>query len=188
MRALPALAVALAIACSPAEAPPAETPEENPAAEAPAPAQDDPIADAVSALPEALQAGATVMDWENNVLREGTNGWTCMPNRPSTPGPDPMCFDEVAMAWAAAWMAAETPQISGVGLSYMLMGGADASNSDPFATEPPEGSDWLVAGPHVMIFVPDPATLDAMTDDPASGGPWVMFKGTPYAHVMMPIQ
>lgn len=157
------------------------------AALAPGGTQEDIIKGAEAAAPTAIASEATVMDWDNNVLRQGSNGWTCFPDRPETPGPDPMCFDATAMAWAGAWMQGETPALAGVGLSYMLVGGADASNTDPFATEPPEGEDWVHAGPHVMIFVPDPADLDVISDDPNSGGPWVMFKGTPYAHIMMPV-
>jgi len=150
--------------------------------------QADMIRQAESAAPAAISKAATVLDWEMNVIREGTNGWTCMPDRADTPGPDPMCFDETAMAWAGAWMSGETPMLSGMGLSYMLAGGVDASNDDPFATEPPEGHDWIISGPHVMIFPTDPKSLDSMTSDMSTGGPWVMFKGTPYAHVMMPVK
>jgi hypothetical protein len=38
-----------------------------------------------------------------------------------------------------------------------------------------------------MIFVPDPKQLDSMSRDHTTGGPYVMWKGTPYAHIMMPI-
>ena len=42
-------------------------------------------------------------------LREGKNGWTCMPDSPTTPGPDPMCMDGNAMKWAGAWMGHKPP-------------------------------------------------------------------------------
>jgi hypothetical protein len=71
-------------------------------------------------------------------------------------------------------------------MAYMLAGGVDASNTDPYATEPPTGDEWIYTGPHVMIIVPDPAALDGLPTDPNSGGPYVMWKGTPYAHIMMP--
>jgi len=29
--------------------------------------------------------------------------------------------------------------------------------------------------------------LDAFSTDPKNGGPWVMWKGTPYAHLMVPV-
>ena len=69
------------------------------------------------------------------VLKQGTNGWTCMPDSPS-PGVDPMCFDKNGMDWADAWMTHKDPPKDKMAIGYMLMGGSDASNTDPFATEP----------------------------------------------------
>ena len=37
-----------------------------------------------------------------------------------------------------------------------------------------------------MIIVPDAALLEGVPTDPNAGGPYVMWKGTPYAHIMMP--
>jgi hypothetical protein len=85
-------------------------------------------------------------------------------------------------------MSHTTPTITRVGFSYMLQGGTDASNTDPYATEPTTGSDWITVGPHVMIVMPDTAMLAGLPTDPSNGGPWVMWKGTPYAHVMFPVQ
>jgi hypothetical protein len=38
-----------------------------------------------------------------------------------------------------------------------------------------------------MIAVPDLKSLDGLSTDPKNGGPWVMWKGTPYAHIMAPV-
>lgn len=187
----PALALLFVVACQ-NEAPPPEAD-----AAAPEPAKGTPdwvIASAMRAAPPAIAANATILDWPTveggapTQVRAGTNGWTCLPDIEFTPGPDPMCLDEAAMQWAVAWMSHTTPTLEHTGLSYMLEGGWDASNTDPFATAPPEGSDWIVTAPHIMIFPVDPASLDAMSADYTSGGPYVMFQGTPYAHVMMPVK
>lgn len=37
-----------------------------------------------------------------------------------------------------------------------------------------------------MMLTPDAAQLDALPTDPNNGGPWVMWKGTKYAHIMVP--
>jgi hypothetical protein len=37
------------------------------------------------------------------------------------------------------------------------------------------------------VIVPDPALLDAFTADHTTGKPYVMYKGTPYAHLMVPV-
>jgi hypothetical protein len=69
----------------------------------------------------------------------------------------------------------------------MLMGDAGASNVDPFAQGPTAQNEWVRTGPHLMLVVPDRAVLDGFPTDPENGGPWVMWKGTPYAHVMIPV-
>ena len=183
------------LACQPKteapEAPPAE------AAAPPVPAPDSPegkILVATAAGPPSISGAAAVMDWgatpdaPMTELRAGTNGWTCMPDIPTSPGPDPMCLDGVFMQWAGAWMAQKPPNLSGVGVAYMFKGGSDASNNDPFATAPATGEAWVDTGPHIMIAVPNPKSLDGMSDDYRTGGPFVMYKGTPYAHIMVPVR
>jgi hypothetical protein len=39
-----------------------------------------------------------------------------------------------------------------------------------------------------MIVVPDVTSLEGMSTDPNNGGPYVMYAGTPYAHIMAPIR
>ena len=125
------------------------------------------------------------------MLRNGTNGWTCMPSSPEEFGgasvADPMCLDKPFMQWAGAWMAKKDPQVSGVGIAYMLRGDKGASNTDPFATGPTATNQWIVSPPHVMVVVANPAQLEGISTDPKNGGPWVMWKGTPYAHIMVPV-
>ena len=57
----------------------------------------DLIASAVSAGPAAVTADAVVYgfaaDGSLMTLREGSNGWWCLPNDPTTPTEDPMCGD-----------------------------------------------------------------------------------------------
>lgn len=71
--------------------------ESNSAKATPAADHSDPIASAMAAGPPAIAEGATIVqaqaDGSMKTLREGKNGWTCMPDSPTTPGPDPMCMD-----------------------------------------------------------------------------------------------
>ena len=122
-----------------------------------------------------------------NELRAGTNGWTCITNTPVSPKVDPMCMDGSWMTWVDAWTKKATPKITAEGIAYMLQGGQDPSNDDPFASGPAPGTDWVETGPHVMVLPTDPKTLDKMPNDPKAGGPFVMFRGTPYAHLMVPV-
>ncbi len=157
---------------------------------------EDKIADAMSAAPRTIAEHATIVDRpampgaEGEVLREGTNGWTCTPSSESAlmeGQPNPSCVDETAQAWFAARAAQRTPRLDRVGFNYKLMGDNGASNTDPFASSPTAHNEWVVTGPHVIIFVPDVADLAALPSDPSSGGPYVMWRGTPYAHIMMPV-
>jgi hypothetical protein len=37
-----------------------------------------------------------------------------------------------------------------------------------------------------MMLVPDPSKLSDMPTDATNGGPWVMWRDTPYVHIMIP--
>ena len=151
------------------------------------------IAQAMSAAPPAIGEEATIYDLEVDedgafiVLREGSNGWSCFPDAPGTPSVDPMCLDQTWMSWLAALIAQEEPNTMVPGLAYMLQGGSDASNTDPFATEPAAGDEWVSSPPHVMLLMPGDLDQDAFSTDHASGGPYIMWAGTPYEHIMMPV-
>lgn len=151
------------------------------------------IAEAEKAAPAALSSHAAILAPDANgamqTLREGTNGWWCMPDNPASPGPDAMCGDANAMEWAMAWMNHSEPPPDKVGFIYMLAGGTDASNTDPYATEPTAGSDWVRTGRHVMI-VNAMSVMAGYPDDPVpdTSAPYVMWAGTPYAHLMLPVE
>lgn len=158
-----------------------------------APSDAELIASAISAAPPELGKGATVIamkaDGKFRVVRKGTNGITCIPDDPTSPGPDPMCLDKNAMEWAGAWMGHKPPP-NKVGFMYMLAGGSDASNTDPYATKPKQGNAWIATGPHVMIVGPAAATMPgyAAGAHPDTKKPFVMWGGTPYAHLMIPVK
>jgi hypothetical protein len=152
----------------------------------------DPVASAESAAPQSIAHDASVIQADANgaikTLREGTNGWTCMPDNPATPGHDPMCMDANALKWAQAWMAHKPPPANNVGLMYMLQGGSDASNTDPWGDKPSNGK-WVETGPHVMVVGAQSLNaLYPMNATPDTSKPYVMFGGTPYAHVMVPVK
>jgi hypothetical protein len=69
----------------------------------------------------------------------------------------------------------------------MLKGDKGASNTDPYATHATKDNHWVMSPAHVMVLPSDPKMLDAYPTDPNNGGPWVMWKGTPYAHLMVPV-
>ena len=155
------------------------------------------IQDARSAAPASIAEQATIVDWpmaegaSMRELRAGTNGWVCHPTTPqvfaSAAGRDPMCLDAEWQQLVKAWASRTSPTVRRLGVAYMLQGDAGVSNTDPFATQRTADNDWVVSGPHVMLALPDRALLDSLPSDPRGGGPFVMWKGTPYAHLMVPV-
>ncbi len=149
---------------------------------------EDPIKSAMSAGPESISAQATIIDWDFKVLRKGTNGWTCLPDRPDTLGPDPWCVNDPWLSFLKAYVKKEPPKYDQLGIAYMMMGDAPVSNTDPFATKPTATNEWVThVGAHLMVLVPDKNLLKAFSKDYRNGGPWVMWPDTPYAHIMIPI-
>ncbi len=149
------------------------------------------IRNALSAAPGTIAQKATVMDWpadpksnsKGRVLRQGSNGWTCMPDEPGKPQHNPMCVDETMMKWIMASIAGKKPDLDRVGLSYMLLGEVGADIGDLTATKPPPGKDWYYAGPHVMMVLPDAASaaLRDLNRDPSTNGPYVRWLRYPGA-------
>src|SRR4030095_11675795 len=98
MRALNRLAVATLIASIAGAALAAEkTAAADKAAAKKAPSEAQLIASAMRAAPAAVSQAATIFTLDDkgmHTLRKGTNGFSCMPDNPATPGPDPMCMDK----------------------------------------------------------------------------------------------
>jgi hypothetical protein len=175
-----------------APAPAAQAGKPAPAAKvgpvAPPATDADKIKSALAAAPAAISKDATVMDMPSmKVLKKGTNGWTCIPDGPS-PGVDPMCLDKNGMAWADAWMNHKDPPKDKMAIAYMLVGGSDASNTDPFATTPKSGDKWVDTGPHLMVLNIGDHFDGYPTTATNTKAPYVMFANTPYAHLMIPVK
>jgi hypothetical protein len=146
------------------------------------------IRSAMSAAPAVIAKDATIMDMPSmKMLRKGTNGWTCIPDGPS-PGVDPMCLDKNGMEWADAWMHHKDPPKDKMAVGYMLMGGSDASNTDPFAEQPNSGDRWVDTGPHIMILNIGDRFAGYPTTATNTKAPYVMYANTPYAHLMVPVK
>ena len=165
------------------------------AAKDPAPMTDQQLIEsATHAAPAKVSASASIVAADGKggmrTLRQGNNGFTCMPDNPTTPGPDPMCMDAAGMDWANAWMAKTPPTEGKVGLMYMLAGGTDASNTDPHASAPTKENHWVETGPHVMIVGAAPAFYDQYPKgaDPDTSAPYIMWAGTPWQHLMVPVK
>ncbi len=149
----------------------------------------DPIESAMTAAPASISHDATVMDWEMTVVREGTNGWTCLPDNANTPGTDPWCITEAWGNFLHAYMNKTDPTYDQIGFAYMMAGDTPVSNSDPYATEATGPEDWVTdLGAHIMMIIPDLSMLEGISTDHLNGGPWIMWPETPYAHIMIPLE
>ena len=141
---------------------------------------------ALSAAPAEIANGAKVVDMDAQgkmtVLREGTNGFTCFAGNPGVVGDDSMCADAAGLQWVNDAMAHKPKPTNSVpGVIYMLAGGTDWSASDPAATS----GTPIKEPPHWMIMWPfDPKTTGLSTDAKDSGT-WIMYAGTPWAHLMI---
>jgi len=147
----------------------------------------DYVAKIMTAAPASVVKGATIVQMQQNgnmrTIQTGSNGFTCM----IAGANDAMCADHNAMQWAGAWMTHTAPPNS-VGFVYMLAGDNGASNTDPYATAPASGNHWVKTGPHVMIVGPAAKGMGyPMSADPDPTKPYVMWAGTPYAHLMIPV-
>ena len=149
---------------------------------------------------------------DGSVLREGSNGWTAMPGNPrGMSNPEigwkdpheamPMVTDAQGMKWAMAYMAGTKPELDHDGWMYMLHGDMGEDNSvgmrmsvnndgkiDIKTKETAAEGQWIVSGPHIMLMPKDPSSLSGLTTDFNSGGPYIMFEGTGYDHVMIPVE
>ncbi len=147
--------------------------------------KEDMIADALSAGPASVTDDATVMDFDGNVLKQGSNAYTCYPQ---SPGMGPMCNSGQWDQLIGAVMSKGDFTATQISFSYMLAGEGSApgvSNSDPYHTDPRAADDWIKEGPHMMIAVPR-EMLEGMSHDP-NDSVYVMWGDTPYAHIMVRI-
>jgi hypothetical protein len=142
------------------------------------------IARAMSAGPSIVATGARIVDTDAQgntvVLREGNNGFTCMPGNPKVVGDPPMCVDVPALQWYADAKAHKPKPTNTVpGITYMLAGATQRSDTNPSdMTSMP-----FDVGPHWMIMWPfDPKTTGLPTKHKATGA-YIMFAGTPWAHL-----
>ncbi len=166
-----------------------------------APAADKPgskqaeIARALSAAPVAIRPGAAVISMDEKghetQLRSGNNGWTCLPHDPATPLGHPVCVDQSGWAWFQAAMTGHEPDPDKVGYSYMLQGGSTWSNTDVTATKLPPGRKAFIRLPaHVMVMNAKIANSSGFPsgEDPDTHKPFVMYGGTPFAILIIPLE
>ncbi|MDG2063330.1 MAG: hypothetical protein P8J67_07240 [Flavobacteriaceae bacterium] len=155
-----------------------------------------------TAAPSFIATNCTVIDSDGKtILREGTNGWTAMAGNPrGMSDPDngwkdpheamPMVMDTQAMKWAMAYMSGKKPELDHDGWMYMLHGdmGEDNTKQLVFNKEDAAEGHWIESGSHLMLMPKDPSSLIGQTTNFNSGSPYIMFEGTGYDHIMIPLE
>jgi hypothetical protein len=146
------------------------------------------IKSAESGAPDRISQKAAIVRLEPNGtvvnIRPGSNGFTCalFPDESNAP----FCGDRNAFRWFVAAMSKQPKPPTTGGVAYMAKGGVhyetpqgeivmSRSASTKEVREPPH---WM------LLTALDPATTGIPTR-PNAGGTYIMFAGTPYAHLMI---
>jgi hypothetical protein len=145
---------------------------------------------ALLAAPWSVAKDATVMipgdDGKLTEVKTGTNGFTCLPDIDGMPKADPFCGDAASMQWANDLMSgAPKPTNTVPGVAYMARGGWHFEKDGKILMKKAEGAKAVHEPPHWMIFWPFDSTASGLPSMPTTFGAYVMFDGTPYAHMMI---
>ncbi len=155
------------------------------------------VAAAASAGGPSFVSDAATIAWIDSaanlhVMRQGTNGFTCVIAVPD-PFAGPICGDQNAAAWLLAMLrgAPQPPAMTSPGIAYMARGGSHYEDPQGNVVMEHDRSPHaatsrrVTEGPHWMLIWPfDPATSGLPTRENASGV-YIMFAGTPWAHLMV---
>lgn len=150
-----------------------------------------------SAAPAFIGDHATVIGASGKVIRKGSNGWRCEPFMPMPEGgfktphdAAPACSDSNAVAWANAYKSQQIPELESDGWIWMLHGDLGVDNFKPYTDGQKNmgHKHFIESGAHLMLMPKNPSSLDGQSTEYTSGGPYVMFKGTPYVHLMIPVE
>jgi hypothetical protein len=161
------------------------------------------IAAAVTALPPELRAGAAVLGYSPEKklisLRAGQNDMICLAQPPADTSFHSACYHKAMEPFMARGRELRAQGVKGAQVDtvrfaeiksgklkmptqatmlYQIFGG----KFDP-ATEKVTGGEWLY-----VTYIPGatPATT-GLSAKPSDKGPWIMFPGTPKAHIMFSV-
>jgi hypothetical protein len=151
--------------------------------------EQDQVKLALRAAPPHIAKDASVMSYgaDGKLMesKKGTNGFTCVPTVMNLPEPDPMCVDAAAHQWLTDLMNnAPKPTNMVPGVAYMALGGSHFEK-DGQVVMSGEGAKIVGEPPHWMMMWPFDAALTKLPTIPNSSGVYIMFQGTPYAHLMV---
>lgn len=144
---------------------------------------------ALSAAPAHISQDAGVMiygaDGKLTESKKSTNGFTCIPTVMNLPDPDPMCMDAAVQQWMTDISNnAPKPTNTVPGIAYMARGGSHFEK-DGQVVMSGEGAQVVKEPPHWMVMWPFESNATKLPTAPNPSGVYIMFDGTPYAHLMV---
>ena len=192
-----AIVVSASIASAQSPAP------QSTSAPAPLASAEEQITQAVLPLPNDLRASATVLGYASvdgalTPLREGSGGMICLASNPRQPRWHVACYHKSLEPFMARGRELRTEGVTGdqvdsvrfresrsgklklptePALLYSLTGDRDAY--DAATKSAPK------ARPLFVVYMPNATSQSTgLSAIPAQGTPWIMFPGTPKAHIM----
>ncbi len=158
------------------------------------PAAEVQIQQAVTALPEPMRAGASVLGYDGGALtwlRRGTNSMICLADDPAREGFSAACYHkdlEPFMARGRELRAAGVTRLDEVNAARLadIEAGRLKMPERPASLFVTSGDTAESARPRQVIYVPY-ATEETtgIPAQPSRTRPWLMAPGTPWAHVMI---
>ncbi len=174
----------------------------NASAQGTVPPAEQQVAAAVLALPAELRDGATVMGYREAgklvVLREGKNGMHCLALYVTRPDFHVACYHKGLEPFMARGRQLRAEGVTGAKVDSVRF----AEIASGKLKMPAHGSLYTItgtkesfdaatnkvsgAGTLMVLYIPG-ATPESIgvTAQPHTDGPWLMFPGTPKAHVMI---
>jgi hypothetical protein len=161
------------------------------------------IAAAVTALPEELRGGAAVLGYSPDgkliSLREAKNDMICLAPSPAETSFHSACYHKAMEPFMARGRELRAQGVKGAQVDtvrfaevksgklkmptaptmlYQIFGG----NFDP-ATSKVTGGQWLY-----VTYIPfATSATTGLSSKPKENGPWIMYPGTPKAHIMFSV-
>jgi hypothetical protein len=166
------------------------------------PPADQQIAAAVAAAPREMRDGATVLGYSTDrrliTLREGTNDLICLASDPAGDRFHVACYHRSLEPFMARGRALRAQGVHGDAVDsarfHEIAAGTLKMPTQPaalYSLTGPTGSydassgQVTAARPLYVVYIPfATAASTGLSATPARGAPWVMFPGTPKAHIM----
>ncbi|MDH4187191.1 MAG: hypothetical protein OEV08_09345 [Nitrospira sp.] len=135
----------------------------------------------------AKEAGIMVFGTDGKLteVKKSTNGFTCIPTVMHLPVHDPICMDAASQQWLNdIGSNAPKPTNTVPGIAYMAHGGAHFEKDGKIVMSG-DGAKMVKEPAHWMIMWPFDAAATKLPTMPNASGTYIMFDGSPYAHLMV---